>query len=160
VGALVALSKDWLFALMGGAGWSYADTRGRVAVPTDLGGPEKISFSTFTRSINLRTGVGWRPSEKFSAYLDWEYDRLWNDEDSVSVGRAFGGVEYMPWRALALRVGGSVDTVGKTTASAGIGFYGVKHLLFELAYVYNAFSEIRQEFGVAHLVSSSIVIFY
>ena len=50
--------------------------------------------------------------------------------------------------------------VGKTTASAGIGFYGVKHLLFELAYVYNAFSEIRQEFGVAHLVSSSIVIFY
>ena len=50
--------------------------------------------------------------------------------------------------------------MGKTTASAGIGFYGVKHLLFELAYVYNAFSEIRQEFGVAHLVSSSIVIFY
>ena len=160
MGALVALSKDWLFALMGGAGWSYADTRGRVAVPTDLGGPEKISFSTFTRSINLRTGVGWRPSEKVSAYLDWEYYRLWNDEDSVSVGRAFGGVEYMPWRALALRVGGSVDTVGKTTASAGIGFYGVKHLLFELAYVYNAFPEIRQEFGVAHLVSSSIVIFY
>jgi hypothetical protein len=29
---------------------------------------------------------------------------------------------------------------------------------FELAYVYNAFPEVRQESGVAHLISSSIVV--
>jgi len=159
LGGLVALNKEWLFALMGGAGWSEARTRGRVDLPDFLGGPERISFDTLTRSINLRTGVGWRPSDKFSAYLDWEYYRLWN-EQSVSTGRAFAGAEYMPIAALALRVGGTVDTVGKTTASAGVGFYGLDHMMFELAYVYNAFPEIRREFGVAHLISTSVVIFY
>ena len=159
LGGLVAPSKEWLFALTGGAGWSYAHTRGRIAVPDDLGGPVPISFSTFTKSINLRTGVGWRPSDKFGAYLDWEYYRLWN-EQSVSTGRAFAGVEYMPIAPLALRIGGSVDTAGKTNVSTGIGFYGVKHVAFELAYVYNAFPEIRREFGLAHLVSASIVFSY
>lgn len=159
LGGVVALDKEWLFALTGGPGWSYAKTRGRVAIPDDLGGPEQISFSTFTKTINLRTGVGWRPSDKFGAYLDWEYYRLWN-EQSVSTGRAFAGVEYLPITALALRIGGSVDTVGKTTASAGIGFYALKHVQFELAYVYNAFPEIRREFGVAHLISTSMVVVY
>jgi hypothetical protein len=159
LGGLVAPSREWLFALTGGAGWSYAKTRGQIAIPEIFGGPEPISFNTFTKSINLRTGVGWRPSDKFGAYLDWEYYRLWNKE-SVSVGRAFAGAEFMPVVWLALRAGGSVDTVGKTTASAGIGFYGSKHVMLELAYVYNAFPEIRREFGVAHLISTSVVFVY
>ena len=44
--------------------------------------------------------------------------------------------------------------------SAGIGFYGLKHALFEVAYVYNAFPELRREFGGAHLLSASIVLYY
>jgi hypothetical protein len=81
LGGLVALGKEWLLALTGGAGWSYATTRGRVAVPDDLGGPVPITFSTFTKSINLRTvhsklgsrscmGASWhRPRESQDGHL-------------------------------------------------------------------------------------------
>jgi hypothetical protein len=44
--------------------------------------------------------------------------------------------------------------------SAGLGFYGLKHVQLELAYVYNAFPEVRREFGTAHLVSFSAVLFF
>jgi hypothetical protein len=158
LGALIAPAKDWLVALMGGAGWNYAGTSGGVAIPALFGGPTPINFDTFTRSINLRAGVGWRPSEKLGAYVDWQILRLWTDDDSVSVGRTFAGVEWLPHPAIALRLGGSVDTAGKSNVSTGIGFYGFKRVQFEFAYVYDAFLEVRREFGAAHLVSSSIIV--
>ncbi len=159
-GVVFAPQKNWLIGLMGGAGWSYARTEGAVLIPDAFGGPIPVRFDTFTRSVNIRAGAGWRPSETFGAYVDWQYLRLWTDEDSVTVGRSFAGIEYLPIEALALRVGGSIDTAGKTNVSAGIGFYGLKHALFEFAYVYNAFPELRREFGGAHLLSASIVLYY
>lgn len=159
-GVLYSPAKQWLLALMGGGGWSYGHTKGAVEIPEVFGGPAPISFHTFTRSVNLRAGLGWRPSDKFGTYVDWEYLRLWTDEDSVSVGRTFAGIEYLPIVPLALRVGASVDTAGKTNVSTGIGFYGLKHVAFEVAYVYNPFPEVRREFGPAQLFSASLVIVF
>jgi len=72
----------------------------------------------------------------------------------------FSGVEYLPVQIVALRLGGSVDTDGQLTVSAGVGFYPTKYLQAELAYVYNAFPEIRKEFGRAHLISLSLAIVF
>lgn len=160
VGGTVTPAKEWLIALTGGAGWNYAGTSGAVAIPALFGGPMPIDFDTFTRSIVLRAGLGWRPSEKFGAYVDWQYLRLWTNDDSVSVGRTFAGVEWLPHPAMALRLGGSVDSAGKTNVSTGVGFYGFKHVQLEVAYVYNGFPEVRREFGAAHLLSSSVVILF
>ena len=160
VGGLMAIGKHWLVALMAGAGWSYGHTRGSLEIPEDFGGPAPVGFHTLTRSVNLRAGAGWRPSDRFGAYVDWEFLHLWTDDDSLSVGRGFAGIEYQPIPALALRLGGSVDTAAKTNVSVGVGFYGLKHVQIELAYVYNAFPEVSREFGRAHLVSVSIAIYY
>jgi hypothetical protein len=66
-------------------------------------------------------------------------------------------VEYMPLgQLLALRVGGSVDTERQVNVSTGIGFYPSRYFQGELAYVYNAFPEVRKEFGRAHFISLSI----
>ena len=68
----------------------------------------------------------------------------------------FAGVEYLPIQILALRLGGSADTDRQLTLSTGVGFYPTKYFQAELAYVYNAFPEIRKEFGRAHLISLSL----
>jgi opacity protein-like surface antigen len=72
----------------------------------------------------------------------------------------FAGVEYLPVQFLALRLGGSADTDRQFTVSTGVGFYPTKHLQVELAYVYNAFPEVRKEFGRAHLVSFSLALVF
>lgn len=163
IGVLAAPHKDWLVGLLVARGWVRGETTGFVDFPPPPFGPgfTTIDFSDNTRSLNVRGGVGWRPSEKFSAYADWQYLHLRNvrsgaSDDNAEVGRLFAGAEYSPIQILVLRVGGSVDTDRQFTVSTGVGFYPSKYFQAELAYVYNAFPEIRKEFGRAHLISLSL----
>jgi hypothetical protein len=163
IGVLVAPHKQWLIGFLVALGWTRGETTGFVDLPPEPFGPGliPIDFRDNTRSLNIRGGLGWRPSDKFGAYADWQYLRLKNvrsgsSDDSADVGRMFAGVEYLPYQFLALRLGGSADTDRQFTMSGGVGFYPTKYLQAELAYVYNAFPEIRKEFGRAHLISLSL----
>jgi hypothetical protein len=163
IGVLVAPHKNWLVGIFVAHGWTRGETTGSVDFPPEPFGPglTAIDFTDNTRSLNIRGGLGWRPSEKFSAYADWQYLRLKNgrigsSDDSADVGRMFAGVEYLPIQILALRLGGSADTDGQFTMSTGVGFYPTKYFQAELAYVYNAFPEVRKEFGRAHVISFSL----
>lgn len=163
LGVLVAPHRHWLIGLQVALGWTRGETTGFIDFPPEPFGPglTSIDFRDNTRSLNIRGGVGWRPSEKFGAYADWQYFRLRNErfgssDDSAEVGRMFAGVEYLPLQVVALRLGGTADTDGQFTVSTGVGFYPTKYFQAELAYVYNAFPEIRKEFGRAHLVSLSL----
>jgi hypothetical protein len=51
-----------------------------VDLPPPPFGPgfTRVDFTDNTRSLNIRGGLGWRPSEKFGAYADWQYLRLTN----------------------------------------------------------------------------------
>jgi hypothetical protein len=117
LGTLVAPHKNWLVGIFVALGWTRSETTGLVHFPPfPFGpGPTPIDFTDNTRSLNVRGGVGWRPSEKFSAYADLQYLRLKNvrigsSDDSADVGRVFAGLEYLPFQFLALRLGGSADT--------------------------------------------------
>jgi opacity protein-like surface antigen len=163
IGVLVAPHKNWLVGILVALGWTRGETTGFVDFPPEPFGPglTPIDLTDNTRSLNIRGGLGWRPSEKFSAYADWQYLRLKNvrigsSDDSADVGRMFAGVEYLPVQVLALRLGGSADTDRQFTLSTGVGFYPTEHFQAELAYVYNAFPEVRKEFGRAHLISLSL----
>jgi opacity protein-like surface antigen len=163
LGVLVAPHRHWVIGLLVALGWTRGETTGFVDLPPAPFGPglTPIDFTDNTRSLNIRGGVDWRPSEKFGAYADWQYLRFTNvrngsSDDSADVGRMFAGVEYLPIQILALRLGGSADTDRQFTVSAGVGFYPTKYFQAELAYVYNAFPEIRKEFGRAHLISASV----
>ena len=61
---------------------------------------------------------------------------------------------------MALRLGGSLDTDRQATVGGGIGLYLLRNFQAEMAYGYNAFPEIRREFGRAHLLSASLVFVY
>ena len=163
IGILVAPHRHWLVGAFAALGWTRGETTGFIDFPPEPFGPglAELDFSDNTRSLNIRGGLGWRPSEKFSAYADWQYLRLKNvrsgsSDDSADVGRMLAGVEYLPFQILALRLGGTVDTDRQFTVSTGVGFYPTKYFQAELAYVYNAFPEVRKEFGRAHLISLSL----
>jgi hypothetical protein len=163
IGILVAPHRHWLVGAFAALGWTRGETTGFIDFPPEPFGPglTELDFSDNTRSLNIRGGLGWRPSEKFSAYADWQYLRLKNvrsgsSDDSADVGRMLAGVEYLPFQILALRLGGTVDTDRQFTVSTGVGFYPTKYFQVELAYVYNAFPEVRKEFGRAHLISLSL----
>jgi hypothetical protein len=160
-GGLVGLGPHWLLGLFATVGWTWSSTRGGVELPDAPFGPGPLAlrFDDLTRSVNIRGGIGWRPSDRFGAYLDLQYLRLRTDEDSAEAIRVWSGVEYLPIPAVALRIGASRDTDGQTSVSGGIGVYG-KHVQVELAYSYNAFPEVRREFGRAHVASVSIVLLY
>jgi opacity protein-like surface antigen len=163
IGVLAAPHKHWLLGILVALGWTRGETTGSVDFPPPPFGPgiTPVDFTDNTRSLNIRGGVGWQPSENFSAYADGQYLRLKNvrigsSDDSADVGRIYVGVEYLPLQILALRAGGSADTDRQFTVSTGVGFYPTKHFQVELAYVYNAFPEVRKEFGRAHLFSLSL----
>ena len=166
-GVLVALHRHWLLGFFAGLGWARGETTGFVDLPPPPFGPglTDVDFTDNTRSLNIRGGLGWRPSDKFGAYVDWQYLRLKNvrigsSDDSADVGRMFAGFEYLPVQYFALRAGSSVDTDGQFTASTGVGFYPTKYFQAELAYVYNAFPEVRKDFGRAHLISLSLAVVF
>ena len=167
VGVLWKPATEWLLGGLAELGWSRSRTHGAVDFPAPpFGpGPGPIAFTDNTRSVNLRLGGGWRPSESLGVYADVQYLHLDTvligaGSDRAEIGRAFAGVEYLPIQALALRLGGSADSDRQLTLSAGIGFYPTRYLQAELAYVYNALPELRREFGRAHLVSVSVAVVF
>lgn len=164
IGAMVGLSEDWLAGASVGLGWARSETTGSLLTPDPpFGfGTLPVRFTDNTRSISARGGLGWRPSDQLGAYLDGQYLKLTTEQIGASdqvadVARVFVGVEALPIMALAVRVGLSIDTDQQTTVSTGIGIYPHKNWQFELAYAYNAFPEVRKEFGRAHLISLSMV---
>ncbi|OGK76642.1 MAG: hypothetical protein A2X52_14805 [Candidatus Rokubacteria bacterium GWC2_70_16] len=162
VGVLLGLGEQWLVGLLAGAGSARGHTTGAWITPDPpFGfGPQRFRLSDEITSVTARLGLGWRPSEKFGAYADWQYLGLSGNTNSAEVGRMFGGLEYLPVAALALRLGGSLDTDRQATVSGGLGFYLFKNFQAEMAYGYNAFPEVRREFGRAHLLSASLVLVY
>jgi hypothetical protein len=159
LGILAALSEHWLAGFCGGAGWSDSDAAATVAFPPPPIGPGRVRINDqfATTSVNLRGGVGWRPSDQFGLYSDLQYLHLGNKLGSVDVGRVFVGAEAFASPTVALRVGGSYDTEREATFSAGLSYFGIKGVPIVAAYSYNPFPEVHHEFGLSHLVSLSVV---
>ena len=72
----------------------------------------------------------------------------------------FGGVEYLPIAAVAVRREGSLDTGCQAAVGGGIGLYVLRNFEVEMAYGYNASPEVRRAFGRARLLSASLVFVY
>ena len=159
-GVLKAVGERWTFGLVAGYGRTCSDIDGLVALPPIPFGPGPVTISETNRTdaLNVRMGVGWRPVDPLGFYVDGQYLHLEDDFASVDVGRVLAGIEAYASPSVALRVGGTFDTERNSTFSAGIGYYGMKHMPVELAYSYNAFPEVAHEFGRAHLFSLSVVL--
>jgi hypothetical protein len=163
VGMLASLTEHWLLGLSGGAGWTRNSNRGTIDFPPPpfAFGPERFSFDDNTRSLNFRGGIAWRPIDAFGAYTELQYLHARTvshaaGDNGADVFRGRFGVEWLPRPFVALRAGLTVDSDRQVSPSAGVGLYPVKYFQAEFAYVYNAFPEVRKEFGRGHLVSASV----
>jgi hypothetical protein len=158
LGVLLPVTDNLLLGLLGGAGWTHSKIEGSVQFPPPPFGPGPVGTrqSITTRMRDVRAGLGWQPSRNIGLYVDAQYVHLHNKFATFDVGRAYLGAEYFPMPALALRLGAAMDTEVQGTFSTGLGYYLIPNVPLELAYSYNAFPEVRREFGRANLLSLSI----
>ena len=157
IGVLVALHETFTIGVHGGVKWDRTKTDGTITTP---GPPIPIRLRDTTNISEARVGLGWRPTKQIGVYTDLQYVHLDDDMGTTEVGRLYVGTEIFPTPTLALRLGGVFDTQPQAGITAGIGFYGIKGVPIELAYAYNTFTEVRQEFGRAHLLSLSVVFLF
>lgn len=151
VGVMYALNEQWMFGLSGGTGWSRDKTKLTVFAP----GPVNIRVKDTTQSTTLRFGAGYHPAQWLGFFGDLQYVHLDSDLGNAETLRGLVGVEIYTPQKLAFRAGLSLDTDTNVVYSAGMGYYGLDHVFFELAYRYNAFPEVNREMGRASLVSIS-----
>jgi hypothetical protein len=162
LGGLLFVNERWSLGLLGGAGWAPSHTKVAVDLPQPPFGPGPftLKLKDTTHSRHVRTGIGWRPVDYLGVYMDSQYLHIDNKSGAIDVARGFLGAEMFPLQGLALRLGTSVDTEAQATFSTGIGVYFIKNVPLEIAYSYNAFPEVRREFGRAHLISISVAVVY
>lgn len=157
LGVQMALHQTFLVATHGGVKWDMTETDGQALTP---GAPTPFSIDDTTQIGEARLGIGWIPIELLGLYSDVQYIHLADDLGTTELGRFYLGAEYRPVPALALRLGSVVDTQPQAGLSAGLGYSGIQHLVLDLAYTYNTFSEVRREFGRGHLMSLSLVVLF
>jgi len=163
LGGLWRPSPNWTIGALAGAGWIRSDIGGVVHLP---GGPVPFSapfqLDLTTRTVNAKTGFGWRAVPALTLYVDAQYFRLDNSMTSADTGRFYFGGDIRLSRRASLMAGSSVDTRTHVSASSGLSINLMKpgmlrSTLLKLSYQYNPLPEIRQEFGTGNLVSATMV---
>jgi hypothetical protein len=186
LGSLWQPKPNWTIGVLAGAGWIGSDIEGVVHLPGFMGtlagaggigsdnggavylpgifGPINVpfQFDLTTRTVNVKTGFGWRATPVLTVYSDVQYFRLDNSMSSEEVGRFYFGGDVHVSRSVTLMAGGSVDTNLHASVSSGIGINlmkpgRLKPTLLKLSYQYNPLPEIQQEFGKGNLVSATMV---
>ncbi len=160
LGSIWQPTPKWTVGVLAGAGWTGSEVDGVVHLP----GPMDVPFQSdlTTRSLNFKTGFGWRATQGLAVYSDAQYFRLDNSMTMQDVGRFYLGADFYLSRRISLIAGSSVDTNAHASASAGLGIEMMKPgtltpTRFKLTYQYNPLPEIGQEFGTGHLVSATMV---
>jgi hypothetical protein len=160
LGTLWQPKPNWTFGVIAGAGWTGSDVEGAVHLPSLFDVPFHADITT--RTLNFKTGFGWRVTPALTVYSDAQYFRLDNNMNAVGAGRFYFGADVYLSSRISLMAGSSVDTNGHATGSSGLGINlmkpgRLKPTLFKLAYQYDPLPELSHEFGTGHLVSATMV---
>lgn len=160
LGVWTALSEQLFLGVTGGVGVGTSHTEGFVILPAPFPS-QRIDNHDTLRSRSIRAGVGYKPLPELGLYADVVYLHFESVGDSnagsVDTVKGLAGVEWFPIDRIALRAGGSIDRFNNATVSAGIGIYLIPRVPIDIGYHFNAFPEVHNELGKAHLVSASVV---
>ncbi len=149
-GILKQIVPSFLAGLVVDYGWS--SDRTSVAFP-----PARLEDST--RQLIVHPGISYEYMKNGTIYLDYEFGTFWNDTGRLNVHRILGGVEHGITDWLFLRAGTAIDPgVGAAAWTGGIGIYPTKWLSIDVAYQYDMFPELREEFGRSNTFNVSISI--
>ncbi len=164
-GVLAQLNGQWTVGLTAGVGKGSTENvvKNLTFVPLTsppFGIPPGTTLSEFD-DINwtylVRSGIGFIPSRQIGTFADIEYMQFDSDTaGGTEVGRLFLGTELVPLDDLLIRIGTALDTNEQWTWSTGMSFEPLPRTSIALSYQYNAFPEIKPEFGRFQVVSISI----
>jgi hypothetical protein len=156
LGTLHQLAERFLGGVVVDYGWSRDRTE-FYSIPAI--GQSAAKVYDRTRQFLVRPGVSYEYMKDSTVYLDYQYGVFWNDTGTLNVHRIYAGVEQALCEWIYARGGTTYDPCVETCAwTGGLGFYPTRWLSIDLAYQYNVFPEIANEFGRAQTfnVSASI----
>lgn len=163
LGAWTAISEKLFLGVTGTVGGGSSHTEGFVILP-DPFPSQRIDNHDTLRSRAIRAGIGYRPRSNLGLYADAVYLHFESvgdsNSDTIDSIKGLAGVEWFPIEQIALRGGGSIDRFNNATVSAGVGIYLIPRVPIDIGYQFNAFPEVEQELGKAHLVSASVVVLF
>jgi len=154
VGTLHKLSAEG--KLLGGLVLDYGWSRDRTSY-YPLVDPETNVYDN-TRQFLVRPGITYEYMKDCAIYLDYQFGTFWNNTGTLNVHRIYAGVEhdiFGNW--IFARTGTCIDPGEQAYSyTCGLGFYPAKWLSFDVAYQYDMFPELIQEFGRSHTLNCSL----
>jgi hypothetical protein len=110
-----------------------------------------------TRQVLVRPGISYEYKKGSSIYVDYQFGSFWNDTGTLNVHRALAGIEHGINDWIFLRAGTTYDVRnGRAAWTGGVGFYPTSWFSLDMAYQYDMFPEIAQDFGRAQTLNISM----
>ena len=152
-GTLHKITDKLLAGLAVEYGWS-SDRGGYI-------GPPDVVVRDSTRQFLVRPGVSYEYMKDGTIYLDYQYGMFHNDTGTMAVHRILTGIEHGFTKWLFGRLGTTIDPViGADSFTCGVGFYPLSWLGVDVAYQYDMFPEMREEFGRSQTFNVSLSVTY
>lgn len=165
IGIRHSLTDEWAVGVTACVGIERTGTNAYNREPVPLPSPPGAALPAGTRLdyerdhlllIDLRTGVGWTPAADWWTGIDIQYLHMELESlGSIDLGRAFAGVQFDASSDVAISLGVSGDTSGNLTGSAGVAVRISKTVALDLSYQFNAFPEVKQDYGRLHQLAMS-----
>ena len=152
-GSLYKVTENWLAGVVLDYGWSRDRTLW-YAIPE--WGISESHTRDKTRQFLVRPGVSWEYMKDGTVYLDYQFGTFWNNTGTLNIHRIYAGIEqgFIEW--IFPRVGVVFDpAVGSCSWTCGLGLYPAKWLSIDIAYQYDMFPELSEDFGKSHTFNVS-----
>ncbi len=156
VGGMWRPNSKWTFGSVLDAGWIDSDVQGAVSLPG--GGDLPFQLEITTRSVQVKTGLGWAIAPAVTCYVDGQYFHIGNRMYAIDLGRFYWGGDIRLSRMFSLMAGASLDTLAQASASTGIGISLSPGNKIKMTYQYNPLPDVDHEFGKGHIVSATVVV--
>ena len=136
----------------------YANSPSRTTEFDIFGtGSGDIRTKDTTHQFGVRPGVGYVYAPYSRIYLDYQYEYFTDDTGTLAVNRFYTGIDHEFAEFFHMRGGTVIDTHGNVSVAGGIGIYS-SSVFIDIAYQYNMFPEVSEEFGTAQSFGISVSI--
>jgi hypothetical protein len=145
LGALHEPCCRWLIGVTAEYGWADFQATTLAIGPF---GPVPVQLDETDRQTVAQVGVSYAYGDYSSVYADYNYGRFWSDDrGTLQMHRFSFGVDHQALDFLFVRPQITVDGRGNFEAALGLSVQFAKWGGIDLAWKYDAFPELRREFG-------------
>lgn len=121
------------------------------------GGPDTFEEDT-TYSFLMRPGIYTFLNDDLTAYADYQLGHFWDGTETLTIHRLYAGLDLTVREGIYLRGGTILDHFGNIAFTVGVGVATSETFLIDVAYQYDMFPELNQDFGAAHVVSLGLTL--